>query len=116
VPTNCKRIDNLFLQFAAFYGQVWRSQLKEEGFIKYMKQQWQEALSEFDDATLSAAVNDCLASKEFPPTLPQLIDFCRDVMKRRRSFFKRAETPLSTNSLVAKEELTKMKTFLNIKP
>ncbi|TIE36073.1 Vir protein, partial [Legionella pneumophila] len=42
-----RRIDLLFSKFAAFYGHVWRSQFKDEVFLKFAKKEWQEALSDF---------------------------------------------------------------------
>lgn len=39
-----KRIDRLFLRFAAMYGQVWRSQFKSDEFLVFVKGEWQQGL------------------------------------------------------------------------
>ena len=114
VPMNAKRIDRLFLQFGAFYGQLWRSQLKEENFIKFMKQQWQEALCEIDDRTFELAIKECRTNREFPPTLPQFVDMCRDI-KRRHNFIRQVEKERPRNLEVAAFNLAKIKQQLNMK-
>ena len=74
-----KRIDVLFSKFAAFYGHVWRSQFKDEVFLKFAKKEWQEALSIFSDEMLTKAILNCRDFYELPPTLPQLIQCCRQI-------------------------------------
>lgn len=106
-----KRIDNLFLQFAAFYGPVWRSQLKEERFILFMKKEWHEALLSFDDRVIKLAINNCRSWNELPPTLPQFIEACRSI-KRRDGFIKSVPTIKSTITEVAKNNLCLMKKIL----
>lgn len=77
-----KRIDLLFSKFAAFYGHIWRSQFKEEAFLKFAKKEWQEALSEFTDAVLTKGIMSCREFYELPPTLPQMIQCCRQIKKQ----------------------------------
>lgn len=77
-----KRIDLLFSKFAAFYGHIWRSQFKDEAFFKLAKKEWQEALSEFTDAVLTKAILGCREFYELPPTLPQMIQRCRQIKKQ----------------------------------
>lgn len=77
-----KRIDLLFSKFAAFYGHVWRSQFKDEVFLKFAKKEWQEALSEFTDDVLTKAVLNCREFYEMPPTLPQMLQCCKGARKQ----------------------------------
>ncbi|HHS8321924.1 TPA: Vir protein [Legionella anisa] len=114
-PTNRKRIDGLFLKFAAYYGSVWRSQFKQADFLEFAKWEWTKALREFEDKVIEQATIASLASKEFPPTLPQFIDLCR-AAKKRLSFIppKRCNKP--RNLELAYTQLKKMKQILNIKP
>lgn len=77
-----KRIDLLFAKFAAFYGHIWRSQFKDEVFLKFAKKEWQDALSEFTDEVLTKAILNCREFYEMPPTLPQLRQFCRQIKKQ----------------------------------
>lgn len=78
-----KRIDLLFSKFAAFYGHIWRSQFKDEMFLKFAKKEWQEGLSGFADSVLSEAILGCRNHYEMPPTLPQMIHYCKQIRKRK---------------------------------
>ena len=79
-----RRIDLLFSKFAAFYGHIWRSQFKDEVFLRFAKKEWQEALSEFSDEMLTTAILKCRDFYELPPTLPQMLQSCREI--KRQSF------------------------------
>lgn len=77
-----KRIDLLFSKFAAFYGHVWRSQFKDEAFLKFAKKEWQDALGGYSDAVLTKAILSCREFYELPPTLPQMLQCCKDAKKQ----------------------------------
>ncbi|HAU0201938.1 TPA: Vir protein [Legionella pneumophila] len=109
-----KRIDRLFLRFAAMYGQVWRSQFKSDEFLVFVKGEWQQGLFTYADNILDLAIDLCRKNKELPPTLPQFIDFCKNCSKRS-SFFVPDEAPKNNNPEVAKTQLLKMKHILNMK-
>jgi hypothetical protein len=81
-----KRVDLLFSKFAAFYGHVWRSQFKDEVFLKFAKKQWHEGLMNFSEETVNKAIVGCREQFELPPTLPQMIGFCRDYEKGLRVY------------------------------
>ena len=85
IETNHKRIDRLFLRFTAFYGQLWRSQFKSDEFLGFMKNEWFQALQHVEDKNIDEAVEHCRSKKEYPPTLPQFIDLCKNA-KNRDSF------------------------------
>lgn len=81
-----RRIELMFSKFAAFYGHIWRSQFKDEGFFSFAKKEWQVALDEFSDEILTKAILNCREFYELPPTLPQMVMCCRQI-KKQNSFF-----------------------------
>ncbi|WP_131775031.1 replication protein P [Legionella anisa] len=109
-----KRIDRLFLRFAAMYGQVWRSQFKSDEYLSFTKGEWLEGLVGYEDKVLDAAVQLCRHKKEFPPTLPQFIDFCEQSTNKNK-FFKADNSTKHQNPELAKAYLQKIKQILNIK-
>lgn len=109
--TNRKRIDRLFLSFSAFYGQLWRSQFKNEEFINFMKNQWGQALEHIEDKHIEEAAIQCRENKEFPPSLPQFIEMCRNA-KNRRLLFKPNQVAKAKPE-VALKHLAQMKAILN---
>lgn len=54
--------------------------------MEFAKREWQETLSRFSDEIFNQAVLTCRDHCEMPPTLPQLMQICRDI-KKRTSFF-----------------------------
>ena len=88
-----KRIDLLFSRFAAFYGHIWRSQLKDEKFLKFAKTEWREGLNEFSDEVLTKAILSCREFYEFPPTLPQMIQCCRKLRKQMSFYVVKTHVP-----------------------
>lgn len=72
----------MFSRFAAIYGHLWRSQFKDEEFYVFAKKEWQEALSPYTDTVITKAILHCREYFEMPPTLPQVIQCCRDIRKR----------------------------------
>ena len=103
-----KRIDLLFSKFAAFYGHVWRSQFKDEVFLKFAKKEWQEALSEFTDTVLTKAILNCRDFYELPPTLPQILLCCRQIRKQE-SFYVVKDAYEPANKAVVSSCLQKCK-------
>jgi hypothetical protein len=95
-----KRIENLFTRFAVFYGHVWRSQFKNDGFLEFAKKEWLEGLEPFSDETLNQAILDCRDSCEMPPTLPQMIGFCRNIKKRNTLDVPDVEYTLASREVV----------------
>lgn len=70
--TQRKRIDRLFIKFAAFYGHIWRSQFKNDRFTEFAKGEWQDALARFDNSVIERVIHDCRERDEFPPTYRSL--------------------------------------------
>lgn len=83
------RIELLFSKFAAFYGHIWRSQFKEgDGFVVFVKKEWQEGLKEFSDVVVEKAILKCRDFYEMPPTLPQVIIACKNIRREESAFIK----------------------------
>ncbi|RUR14285.1 Vir protein [Legionella sp. km772] len=76
----------MFTRFAVFYGHLWRSQFKNDGFLEFAKKEWLDGLGQFDDAILDKAILECRDHCDMPPTLPQMITMCRGI-KKRTSFY-----------------------------
>lgn len=106
-----KRIDLLFSKFAAFYGHIWRSQFKDEVFFNFAKKEWQEALSDFTDAVLTKAILNCREFYELPPTLPQLLQCCKQIKKQEAFYIvKQAYEP--ANKAIVASHLQRCKEIL----
>lgn len=108
-PKN-KLIETLFSKFAAFYGHIWRSQFKSEGFLDYAKKEWIEGLSGFSDSIVNKAILQCRDFYELPPSLPQMIACCREIKKRTQFYV------VKKNHVPAKQEVvvTHLKTCKEI--
>lgn len=88
-PKVSLRIELLFSKFAAFYGHIWRSQFKEgDGFVVFVKKEWQEGLKDFSDSVIEKAILKCRDFHEKPPTLPEVLSICRDIRREESAFIK----------------------------
>lgn len=90
----------MFTRFAAFYGHVWRSQFKDEGFFGFAKKEWQEGLMSFSDEVLNKAIVHCRETCEMPPTLPQVIILCRQIKKRNEFYVANTDHKPATAAVV----------------
>ena len=106
-----KRIENLFTRFAVFYGHLWRSQFKSDGFLEFAKKEWSEGLGRFSDEVLNQAILACRDHCEMPPSLPQMIGFCRDI-KKRNSFYVADEAHRPASKAVVEENIRQCKAYL----
>lgn len=106
-----KCIENLFTRFAVYYGHLWRSQFKSDGFLEFAKKEWVEGLSQFGDEILNQVIIDCRDHCEMPPTLPQMIGFCRD-LKRRSAFHTTSEQYQPASKEVVEENIRQCKAYL----
>lgn len=109
--SNNKRIENLFTRFAVFYGHLWRSQFKSDGFLEFAKKEWLEGLRQFSDDILNLAIIECRDHREMPPTLPQMIGFCRDI-KKRNTFYVAPKEFISARKEVAIAAIKQCKDYL----
>jgi hypothetical protein len=104
-------MDLIFSKFAAFYGHVWRSQFKDEGFLTFAKKEWIDGLSQFNDDVVAQAVLNCRNRCEMPPTLPQLIGFCMQI-KKRTEFYEMKNDAVPANQAVVTYFLGQCKAIL----
>ncbi len=107
-----KQIDRLFARFAVFYGHIWRSQFKNDGFLEFAKQEWLDGLSQFDEDIITRAIIECRDSFEMPPTLPQIIHLCRGI-KKRINFFVAGKAIEKALPEVAEKHLKACRNYLN---
>lgn len=101
----------MFTRFAVFYGHLWRSQFKSDGFLEFAKKEWVEGLKPFNDAVLNQAILVCRNNCEMPPSLPQVIGFCRDI-KKRNAFYVADETHKPASQAVVEENIRQCKAYL----
>ncbi|HHX7430291.1 TPA: Vir protein [Legionella pneumophila] len=101
----------MFTRFAVFYGHLWRSQFKSEGFLEFAKKEWLEGLSQFSDDILNQVIIECRDHCEMPPTLPQMIGFCRGI-KKRSSFYVAAKDVSSAKKEVVEANIKQCKAYL----
>lgn len=101
----------LFSRFAAFYGHVWRSQFKDDVFLRFAKEEWLDALSQFSDVILDKSILQCRDFYELPPTLPQLLRCCREI-KKQMSFYVVGNTVVPANKALVKACLQECKAKL----
>lgn len=101
----------MFSRFAVFYGHVWRSQFKNDGFLEFAKKEWAEGLSKFSDEILHKALLNCRDFCEMPPTLPQMIGYCRAAKKREEFFVTEPVVPV--NAEIVTRVLQECKAMLN---
>lgn len=101
----------MFTRFAVFYGHVWRSQFKSDGFLAFAKQEWLEGLKSFNDDTLNQAILECRDFCEMPPTLPQVIRYCRDI-KKRTTFYVAPQAVVPARAEVVEASLKKCREIL----
>ena len=115
IEANRKRIDRLFLSFSAFYGQLWRSQFKNDDFLAFMKNEWVQALQDIEDKHIDEAVKNCREGKEYPPTLPHFIDLCKTAKKQHVFNYQNKEEIKKAKPETARKHLEQIKAILQIK-
>lgn len=106
-----KHIENLFTRFAVFYGHLWRSQFKSDGFLEFAKKEWLDGLNKFSEEVLNQAILVCRDYCDMPPSLPQMIGFCRDI-KKRNSFVVAHEKHQPASKSVVEKHIRQCKAYL----
>jgi hypothetical protein len=78
-PVDRDLIKKLFYRFTQNYGAAWTSRHKSESEWEDGANYWTESFLEFDRRVFTLAVKQALELyKDFPPTLPQLMELCRN--------------------------------------
>ena len=111
-----KRIDTLFMRFAAIYGQLWLVVYQDETILQFAKQQWSFSLEDFDNKILKLALNKIIKTQLFPPTLPLFIECCEAIKKgvqgqQERTTFK-PEPYIQPDPNIVKSNIKQMKSYL----
>jgi hypothetical protein len=106
-----KCIELMFSKFAAWYGHIWRSQFKEDGFLRFAKKEWQEGLGRFNEAIVNQALLHCREHYELPPTLPQIIQCCRQI-KQETTFYVAKNDYVPPHPSIVESHLQRCKSFL----
>ena len=101
----------MFSRFAAFYGHVWRSQFKNDGFLDFSKKERSDRLASFSDEILNQVILHCREFCAMPPTLPQVIGLCKQINKRHE-FYKADPNYVPANSAVVTLNLAKCRNIL----
>ena len=110
--SNKKSIEKLFTRFAVFYGHLWRSQFKSDGFLEFAKKEWLEGLCKFNDEILNQAIIECRNFFDMPPSLPQLIGICRSIKKRNKVYVAPKQLTPARKEVV-EENIKQCKALLN---
>ena len=106
-----KSIELLFSKFAAWYGHVWRSNLKEDGFRRFAKKEWQEGLSSFSEVILNKVMVHCREHYELPPSLPQVIQCCRQI-RIQTTFYVAKNDHIPADPAVVRSHIQQCRKFL----
>lgn len=109
--SNKNNIENLFTRFAVFYGHIWRSQFKNEGFLEFAKKEWGEGLRKFNDELLDQAILACRDYFDMPPSLAQMIGICRD-LEKRNTFFIGTQIHQPASKELVEENIEQCKSYL----
>lgn len=109
-----RRIDTLFLRFAAIYGHLWRSVYKNETQLELSKKIWLENLKKFETKIIKEVLQRCCEAYSYPPSLPQFFECCRELRDKNRGFFIPQEVQKAKPEVAAKY-MRQIKTILNIK-
>ncbi|HRD70436.1 MAG TPA: Vir protein [Legionella sp.] len=99
----------MFIRLGAIYGHIWVSLYQTEKLLAFAKKEWSEGLQAFDNATVKEVLLKCREKSAYPPTLPQFIEYCKEVKKRKDSYASVVRATGCTNhSEIAKKHIKSM--------
>jgi len=107
-----KRIDTLFVRFAAIYGHFWINNFNDERTIYFAKKEWSEGLKPFTNAIIKEALLQFREKHRFPPRIPEFIACCKDKEARKRLTTTASEPIKKPSPQVAKHHIKMMKAAL----
>ena len=79
--------------------------------MEFAKKEWLDGLSPFSEDILNQAIIECRDHCDMPPTLAQMIGYCRGI-KKRNSFYVAAKECTSARKEVVEANLKQCKAFL----
>lgn len=74
----------------------------------FSKKEWSETIKPFDNQILKEALQTLREKKDFPPTLPQFFDCCKDIQNRRVPAAEKPEPYKPSSPDVAKKYIDAM--------
>lgn len=78
-------VDRLFSRLAAFYGSQKLATMWVDADMAEVKAVWAEQLGRFEPTSISAALQRLIDSgNQWPPTLPEFCELCRQAAVARR--------------------------------
>lgn len=107
------RMDILFSRLGAIYGQLWWNNYRTEELLILAKKEWGETLDRFDNQTLKEVLVLYRERRNYPPSLPQFVECCKEAMARRIPSSLRKELSKPCTLEVAKQHIAVMKKILN---
>lgn len=88
-------VDRLFSRFIAIYGSQKVAGMWGDADIAEVKQVWTQRLSQFQIASIGGAVDRLIESgREWPPTLPEFVELCRQAAIGRANADQSALLPM----------------------
>ena len=107
-----KRIDTLFIRFAAIYGHLWVNNFNDERTIYFAKKEWSEGLKPFNNAIVKEALLQFREKHRFPPSIPEFIACCKEKVARKQLTTVLSEPIKKPSPEVAKHHINMMKAAL----
>lgn len=87
-------VDRLFSRLAAFYGSQKLATMWVDADMAEVKAVWAEQLGRFEPTSISAALQRLIDSgNQWPPTLPEFVELCRQAAVGRKAAMLYAELP-----------------------
>lgn len=79
-------VDRLFARFTAFYGSQKVGTMWVDASMAEVKAVWAEQLGRFEPGSIAGALQRLIDSgNQWPPTLPEFVEFCRQASVDRRA-------------------------------
>jgi hypothetical protein len=102
------RIERLFLRLSAIYGYLWWNIYQNQELLRITKIEWSTCLKRFDNQVLKEALLSCREKKGYPPALPEFMDCCKAIQKRRDPCVVVEEPYVPCNEAIALKNIQEM--------
>lgn len=107
------RMDVLFSRLGAIYGQLWWNNYRTEDLLLLAKKEWGETLERFDNQILKEVLMLYRERRNYPPSLPQFVECCKEAQARRILKSLRTELSKPCTLEIAEQHIAVMKKILN---
>lgn len=107
-------IDRMFAKFSVVYGHLWRGLFKSSEYLEFAKNEWLQALNQFQEPIIIEAVRTCSMRNKHPPTIPEFVDCCKAI--NNRQFIEKKEIYQKANPKVVESNLQTIRQILNMNP